>query len=198
MSVREIPVAAVLEGATDSAVAERLLEHVGLTLGDVYGLRGKAHNDQRLHGYNNAARFAPWFVLRDLDRDAPCAPTLVKALLPAPSLHMRFRVAVHQMEAWLLADAGAMSSHLSVPLARIPTSPDALANPKATLVRLARGSSKRAVRRDMAPRAGSGAMVGPGYTTFVAAFARDRWRPAVAAAQSPSLAKCIAALKTLR
>lgn len=88
--IREsIPVSVVLEGSTDSAVAERLLAHVGLTMGDVYGFRGKSQNDRRLPDYNNAARFARWFVLRDLDDDAPCAPELVRALLPSPSPHMR-------------------------------------------------------------------------------------------------------------
>lgn len=198
MNAQRVWVAAVVEGPTDAAVAERLLEHVGLALGPVYGLRGKAYNDQRLKGYNNAARFAPWLVLRDLDRDGPCASALVDALLPAPSSHMRFRVAVREMEAWLLADAGALSRHLSVPIGQIPSNPDDLPDPKRALVQIAQRSSKREIRRDMAPRAGSGAMVGPGYTTFVVEFARTRWRPEVAAIQSPSLARCIAALKTLR
>jgi hypothetical protein len=34
---------------------------------------------ERLGGYNNAARFSPWLVLVDLDRDADCPPPFVAA-----------------------------------------------------------------------------------------------------------------------
>lgn len=194
MTTRLTPVSVVVEGSTDSPVAERLLKHAGLTLGRVYGLHGKSQNDLRLPGYNTAARLAPWLVLRDMDNDAPCAPELVKVLLPRPSRHMRFRIAVRAMEAWLIADPGALSTFLSVPSSQIPANPDDLADPKREIVRLAQLSTKVSIRRDMVPRAGSGASVGPGYGARIMHFVAERWRPAVAATRSPSLAGCIKAL----
>jgi hypothetical protein len=42
----------VVEGKTDEFVARRLFEHVGLVVGTVYGLNGKADILMRLSGYN--------------------------------------------------------------------------------------------------------------------------------------------------
>lgn len=195
MSVQAIPVTVAVEGYTDTPIVQRILEHAGLQAGTVYEVRGKDQIDIRLSGYNNAARFAPWFVLRDLDQDAPCAPDLARTLLPVPSRFMCFRIAVHQVESWLLADAERLALFLGVSAARIPPNPDEIADAKAALVRLARGSTSRAIRQDMVPRPKSGASVGPGYSGRIREFAAGRWRPRVAATRSASLARCLQALK---
>jgi hypothetical protein len=63
-----------VEGRTDEAVGKRLLAHAGIEAGAVYGLRGKHDLDGKLPAYNNAARFSPWLVLRDLNTDSPVLP----------------------------------------------------------------------------------------------------------------------------
>lgn len=73
------------EGTVDTAIARRILGDLGLESGAVHGEKGKNWLDRNLRGYNNAARFAPWLVLRDLDRDAECAPELLASLLPFSS-----------------------------------------------------------------------------------------------------------------
>lgn len=190
-----IPV--VLEGDTDVPVVSRLFELVGLELGTVYGLRGKNLLDQRLPAYNNAARHSQWFALRDLNGDAPCAAGLVEALLPHRAAGMCLRIAVRATESWLLADRDRMSEFLSVPVHRIPADPEAIDNPKLYLVNLARRSRKRASREDMVPAPGTTARVGPGYSARIIEFASKIWRPEVARAASPSLARCMAALRGL-
>ena len=40
----------------------------------MYGKSGKGALLERLLNYNQAARFAPWLVVVDLNRDAECAP----------------------------------------------------------------------------------------------------------------------------
>src|SRR4051794_1071370 len=107
-------VSILVEGLVDAEVSRRLLAHVGMDVGGVYGLRGKARVDERLQAYNRAAEHACWFVLRDLDEDAPCGGELVRLLLPEQSRRMIFRVAVHAVEAWLLADAQRLSGYLGV------------------------------------------------------------------------------------
>ena len=67
----------LVEGATDLAVVERILTVAGHEPGNHYGLRGKAWLDSKLRAYNNAARFFPWLVLRDLNSDAACAAVCV-------------------------------------------------------------------------------------------------------------------------
>lgn len=55
---------------------------------------------------------------------------------------MCFRIAVREVEAWLLADAEQAAGFLAVPLARIPAEPETLPDPKATLIALAGRSRK--------------------------------------------------------
>jgi len=188
-----IPV--LVEGDSDVAVARRLLDLVGLELGPVYGLRGKNLLDQRLDAYNQAARRRKWLVLRDLNGDARCAPELAGRLLPHPSRGMCFRVAVRALEAWLLADRANIARFLSVPIHRIPTDPDEVANPKLELVSIARRSRRVAIREDLVPAPTTSAQVGPGYTSRVIEFATDLWRPRTAASLSDSLARAIASLE---
>jgi hypothetical protein len=190
-------VTTAVEGDSDVPMVERIVTHVGGEMGSPYVQRGKDRLDLNLSGYNNAARRAHWFVLRDLNGDEPCAPSLVTRLLPNPSELMRFRVAVHAAEAWLMADAERMADFLSVARSRMPGAPDDIADPKGFLVNLARRSRDRRIRNDMVPRAGTTARVGPGYTARIIEFTLGAWRPEVAANTSPSLARCLRAVEAL-
>ena len=193
-----------MEGSVDEAVVRRLIEQVGGISGPVYGRNGKHHLRQRIANYNQAARQLPWVVLVDLDHDAECAPPLRSAWLPALSPHMCFRVAVRQVEAWLLADRERVAKFLSVSASRIPHNPESVEHPKHLLVDLARSSRRRDIREDMVPRPGSGRPVGPAYTARLIEFVisqRTGWRPDVAARFSDSLnrsLRCLRRLKTSR
>lgn len=94
----------LVEGMQDEAVAKKLLMHVGLEIGTVYGRSGKPHLLKRIGAYNKAAYYAPWFVLVDLDMDAQCPSHALTQWLSEPAAQMRFRIAVRSIEAWLLAD----------------------------------------------------------------------------------------------
>lgn len=184
-------------GDLDEVVARRLLGHVGLDCGNVYGLMGKEHLRQRIGGYAAAARIAPWFVLVDLDHEGPCAGALVTAWLPVPPVMMRFRVAVREAEAWLLSDRMTLARFLSVSRDLIPNAADDLQDPKSTLVAIARRSRSRAMREGMAPRVDSGRKIGPLYVAELSRFVREQWNIDAAAVASESLARCVASLRTL-
>ena len=184
------------EGPTDFPVLRRLLSEAGHQIAFTYGGSGKQALDRDLGGYNAAARFTPWLVLRDLDHDEPCASALAGRLLPSPAPHMRLRIAVRETESWLMADAEALAEFLSVSPASIPLAPDALNDPKGELVNLARRSRRRDIREDMAPRPGFTAVVGPAYGSRLAEFVRMHWRPSVAAERSPSLRRTLQRLRT--
>lgn len=190
-------IAAAVEGVVDEAVVQRLIKHVGAALGDVHGRRGKAYLRERMAGFNNAARHAPWFILVDLDRDADCAPPLRAAWLPNPSPLLCFRIAVREVEAWLLADRERLAEFLRVSRARIPASPERLASPKAQMVTLARNSRRRDIRADMVPRPESGRNEGPAYASRLIEFVSSRWRPDEAARNSDSLRRAIDCLRRL-
>lgn len=187
-----------VEGVTDTAVVARLFAWLGMEVGPVYGQRGKAYLDKHLPAYNNAARFAPWLVVRDLDTDFECAPVLTAALLPTPAAFMRLRVAVREVESWLLADRVRIADFLSVALNRVPVDADSIGNPKSFMVELARQSRRRQIKEDLVPAAGSGTKVGPGYAARLIEFARGAWRPQAAVRNSASLRRCVAALEPWR
>jgi len=192
-----IVIHAAVEGLVDEAVARRLLEAAGASAGDVHGRNGKAWLHQKLRAYNEAARYGPWLILVDLDQDAECAPPLRRQWLPNAAPRMCFRIAVHAVEAWLMADAASLASFLRVPAARIPADPESIPNPKQEVVNLARQSRLAAIREDMVPREGSGCPIGPAYSSRLIEFVNHRWRPEVAAKRSESLKRAIERLTEL-
>lgn len=188
----------VVEGLADEAVARRLAEVSGFPVGPAYVKQGKQEVDPRLAAYAAASKFGPWLVLRDLDHDADCAPSLLDRLLPDRPPGLLVRIPVRSVESWLLADHENLAAYLGLSKASLPAKPDELDQPKRTLVALAARSRRRQLRRDMSPGEASTAVVGPAYTSRVIEFASDLWMPQKAARRSPSLRRCLSALRKLR
>ena len=193
----KVSVNILVEGSTDEPVAKRLLSHVGLEAGTVYGKRGKPHLLKRLPNYNKAADRLPWFVIVDLDMDTSCPPEAIVMWLPNPSDGMRFRIAVRAIEAWLMADRENMAKFLGVARSTIHHDIERDPAPKETLINIARKSRNRSIREDIVPRQMSGAKVGPLYVSRLTEFVENMWRPDVAANESESLYRCIRALSKL-
>lgn len=196
MSNGHVPFTAAVEGSVDEVALLRIAEFAGIEVATVYVTNGKSNLVRRLGGFNEAARYAPWLVLVDLNGTS-CAPDLLGQILPAPSALMTCRVAVRAVEAWLMGDCDHLASFLGVAASRLPVDPDAVADPKQTLVNAAATSRRRAIREDMAPRPGSGRAVGPNYAGRLIEFLTDEtggWRPDVAATRSNSLARAIRAI----
>lgn len=192
-----VPVSVAVEGTLDEAVARQLLQAVGVATGRVFGKRGRPYLLQNLSGYNAAAQHAPWFVMADLDRSHPCAPTAIGAWLPASSRHMYLRICVQEVESWLLADCPRIASFLGVAQNAVPKDPDALPDPKQVLVNLARRSRKRSVREGLVPTDGSGRSEGRTYTSDLSVFVRESWDISEAALRSPSLSRALLRLTRL-
>jgi len=182
------------EGTLDSAVARRLLLDHGHEIGPIYQRGGKSRLDPSLPGFNNAARFSPWFILRDLDHDAECPPDLLRAICPDPAEHLILRIPVREIETWLLADRTPLASFLRVPVGQVPSNPEALDSPKRTVVQVARRSRSNNIIRDLVPEDGVSAVVGPRYSTRLSEFVFGNWDPIRASAQSNSLHRCLAAV----
>jgi hypothetical protein len=136
-------------------------------------------------------------VLVDLDHDADCAPILRDSWLPAPSRFMCFRVAVREVEAWLLADRQRIARFLGVALAKVPHTPDLIDDPKGAMVNLARRSRRKEIREDMVPLPGSGRPEGPAYASRLIEFSSTLWRPGIAERQSDSLRRCRRGLRAI-
>lgn len=189
-----------VEGYVDEAVLQRLVTHVGAEVGTIYGKTGKEELLRRLPAYCNAARTQPWVVLVDLDHSWDCAPQGVSAWLPEGAPFLCFRIAVRQVESWLLADWERFASFLAVRPGALRNNPETLPDAKRMVVDLARKSRRKAIQKDMVPRPGSGRSVGPAYTSRLIEFIGDGgagWRPEIASLYSDSLHRCLRCLRRL-
>lgn len=131
-----IPVNLATEDELSEAVLIRLLTFVGrYAIGTPYRRGGYGYLRRTIHGWNQAAGGVPFIVLTDLDR-CECPAALKGDWLKKP-LHpnLLFRVAVREVEAWLLADAANLAAFLGISGKFVPAGPDDLTDPKAVLVR---------------------------------------------------------------
>lgn len=187
----------VIEGDTDEPVARKLVQDAGLEVLQVFDAGGKGSIDKWFVKYNQASLSCPWFVLRDLDRDASCAPGFLKKRKIEQGLFMAFRLAVRELEAWLLADREGIAQFLAVPSSLVPRAPDEEPDPTLSLISLARRSKRRAIERALVPRPGDSAQVGPGYEAAIIDFGSNHWDLERACVCSPSLRKARSALHAL-
>ncbi|MDE0243943.1 MAG: hypothetical protein OXM59_01145 [Gammaproteobacteria bacterium] len=190
-------ISAAVEGAVDEAVVRKLITQAGGKTGSVYGKNGKPELLRRIDGYSNAARYAPWIVLVDLNGDAECAPSILNDWVPRPAPQLCFRIAVREVEAWLIADTQTFSRFLSIQPANLPSQPEILERPKDNVVNFARRSRRTAIRRDMVPREGSGRRVGPAYASRLIEYIEQHWQPTTAAQRSESLRRAMDCLERL-
>ena len=164
----------------------------------IYNRGGNGYLKKNINGFNNAASGVPYLVGTDLDR-YDCPPALISDWLAHPKYHnLLIRVAVHEAEAWVLADREGFASFLGISAAKIPEDVEALAKPKETLIQLARTSRKRNVRDDICPPPHSTSKVGPNYNARLGGFVSQSWNPTVARLKSPSLNRTINRLIAFR
>jgi hypothetical protein len=186
-----------VEGYTDEVVVRKLMTEAGevFRINACYGKQGKDYLLQNLPRFHHAAQAMPYFVLLDLDDKDECAPILMKKFPNVESGKLIIRIAVREMEAWLLADRENMAQFLGVPVNKIPFRPDDVLNPKQLIVNLARKSKKtRTIIQDMVPSAGSTSKVGKNYTGKIIEFIANHWDVKNAAQHSTSLQKAISAI----
>lgn len=136
------------------------------------------------------APHVPVLLLTDLDR-RECAPGLVAdwlGQLPKPD-SLLFRVAVREVEAWLLADRDNFSAFTRVPRTKLSQMPESLEDPKKTLLNLVMRYSPLELKREIVTDHGGGPTQGFAYNERLAEFVRNSWNPAQAAARADSLAR---------
>lgn len=179
----------LVESALDETVLRRLLTETGRYDIDACStMGGKAKLKKAAPKYNAAALLYPYFLLVDLDNDE-CPPGLIEEWLPhGRSPNLVFRVAVHEVEAWLLADKTGLSEFLQVSAAVFPrTLPDQISDPKRTLIEIARRSRSRQIREAIVPGPESTSRVGKDYNGILSQFVFRYWSIDAAIKNSPSL-----------
>jgi len=191
-----IPVHLAVEDELSEAVLRRLLAYAnrGYAVGTAYGRSGYGYLRNSIAGWNRAARVVPFVVLTDLDT-YPCPAALIDEWIPRHRhANLLLRVAVHEVESWVLADPANLSVFLRVNSSIIPRDPDSLPDPKAVLVDAAGRSRSREIRSRVAPKRGSTAKQGPDYNACLIQFVAGTWSVDTAAAASPSLKRTVARL----
>ncbi|MBU6265949.1 MAG: hypothetical protein KGN34_00325 [Sphingomonadales bacterium] len=167
----------------------------------IVGLRlrknGAGYLKSKMSNFCQMARREPVLVITDLDR-IHCAPKLRADWtrgLDIPT-KMLFRIAVREIESWILADARGFSKLLGIPVAQVPKNPDDIPDPKETLINLAKRSSK-GVRMDLVATRGTIASQGIGYNRIICRFVDENWSIREAAENSVSLSKAVARIQEL-
>jgi hypothetical protein len=195
-----IPINLAIEDELSEAVLKRLLAHAqrDYHVGRSYGRTGYGYLRKTIGGWNQAARGKPFIVLTDLDR-AACPPELIRQWLSRPQHpNLLLRVAIREVESWLLADSEKLPGYLNIREDQMPDSPDTLADAKQTLVNLARKSRSVEIRSRIVPKADSTAKQGPDYNACLCSFVGDRWDVDGACQRSPSLRRTVARLATFK
>jgi len=188
-----IPIHIAVEDVLSEMVLRKILEHScrGYELCSCYRRQGAGYLKKNIRGFNNAAKGIPFLLLTDLDT-AGCAPELIRTWLSVSrNPNFLFRVAVREVEAWLLADRFGFSKFLKISEKRIPVNADDISDPKQMIVNLARKCRSRELRNAIAPRSGSTAKVGPDYNGKMAYFTLHLWDVDRALINSPSLARTV-------
>ena len=188
-----------VEDLLSEAVGKAVLTSVRMSSTLTIGLKGNTYLRKKASGLNKTAKAFPVLLLTDLDIPSSCPPELIRKWLGEPMEEgLIFRVAVMEVESWIMADREAFARFLGVSRDRVPREPDQVRNPKEKILLLAKSSRKRHVRDDILPARGSTAKVGPGYNTRLGEFARTEWDPRRAASASPSLNRSLSAIKHFR
>ena len=160
---------------------------------------GRGNVQRELGAYARLAQAMPVLMGVDLDGD-DCAPTLLEhwgELPQKPGLLLR--VAVREIEAWVLADKRRFATFIGAVPNEVPGRPDELDDPKRSLLDVARAYARPELKSDLVPRNYDATYprIGPAYNLRMCAFVTMKWRPQVARAKSESLHRAMVALEQL-
>ena len=194
-----VPVILVVEDVLSEGVLRRILD---VTRGRFLvtaclGKEGFGFIRKNLPVFNRVAPRSPFVILTDLDTN-PCPSGMLREWFSEP-LHpnLIIRVAVREVEAWLLADRRGFARFAGIGLDAIPRDVEAIEHPKEFLIGISRRGHAR-IRGALVPREGKSARVGPDYNGCLLRFTHHHWSVRRAAEASPSLARACRALAAFR
>ena len=183
-----MPVALATEDILSEAIGLRLLAELPAPVTPSLLLRkdGFGYLRSSMNKWRQLAQHQTVLVLADLDQ-VSCPIELKAQWLgskPASS-GLLLRIAVREVESWVLADHEAMRKPTGNK-GTLPPEPDTLPDPKQQLLKLAKLAA-RPIRQDLVKEAGAVASQGAGYNRRLTDWARSDWNPERAAERSPSL-----------
>jgi hypothetical protein len=187
------------EDELSEAVGSRLVAEILPQFEVIQKLRrgGNGYLKTKCQNFNLMALRHPVFLITDLDK-SPCAGGLIERWFDNSPLNpnLKFRVAVREIESWLLADHQGMETLLKKGANNITLTPDQLQNPKEYLLERAK-RAPRDVRHDLIKSKGALATQGLGYNSRLCEFVSNIWQPDRASQRSDSLARAILRLREM-
>ncbi|MEZ2224858.1 hypothetical protein [Microcoleus sp.] len=189
----DIPINLVFEDVLSEAVLKEMLKQSQrpFLVGSRSNKKGFGDIKNSLPAYNNAAKRMPYLVLTDLD-NADCPLVILSEWLTQPKHpNLLFRIAVKEVEAWLLAHREAFAKFLGISVDLIPADVDKISDPKQVLINLAKKSKKRELREGIVPDRNSTTKIGKDYNGQLIQFVNESWQVASAQTNSPSLQRAM-------
>jgi hypothetical protein len=158
---------------------------------------GNGYLKTKCQNFNQMAKRHPVLLITDLD-NSTCPSALIQNWFGGSVVNenLKFRVAVKEIESWLLADHSGMTKLLGKGANSIVENPDQLHNPKEYLLQCAK-RAPRDVKNDLIRSRGALATQGLGYNARLCAFAKDEWAPENASQRSNSLARAMQRLREM-
>lgn len=186
------------EDELSEVIAEKLLREASNKVNIVQNLRkgGYGYLYSKMDSWRQISRQVPVFIFTDLDA-LECAPSLIKKWCGGRPLdnNLHIRVAVREVESWLLADKEGFRSLIGS-RGSIPLSPDDLPDPKAELLSLAK-NAPREIRQDLVQEYSGNLRQALGYNARLVTFVQNTWSSERAAKNSPSLQRTRIRLENL-
>ncbi len=186
-----IPLNLAVEDLVSETVIRTIIKQSGrpFLIGRCYGKKGAGYLKSKIRGFNNAAKGIPFFVLTDLDQ-VECVPILLQSWVNIP-LHPNFifRVAVKEIESWILADRKNFAQYFQISIKYIPKNTDEILDPKRELIKIVSKSKKRDLKEAIVPQKGGTARIGPDYNAKICEFINTKWNVYSAMKFSRSLKK---------
>ncbi len=194
-----IPINLVFEDELSEFVLSKLLYTFGdkFYTGTSYNGHGFGYIKSKINGFNQACIAIPFLVLTDLDNTA-CPITLIKDWFENPiHKNMIFRIAVREVESWLLADIEGYSRFLRISASHFPQFPELESDPKQTLINLTRRTRNRILKEDIVP-INNNARIGPNYNGRLMEFVFNYWDLNRAMGRSHSLTRAYKKLENFQ
>jgi hypothetical protein len=196
--MKELYITLAVEDYLSEAVARKLLVQVNskYRVSQCLCKGGNGYLKAKINKFNQAAQFTPFFVLTDQDRGCP-PEKISRWLKQKASRYFIFRIAVMEVESWVMAHREAFAEFAGISLDCVPGRPDELEDPKRSLLALAARSRSSRLRADLIPAPGSTATVGPDYNNRLSEFIRTDWNVFEAAKNSESLHRAVVCIREL-
>lgn len=189
------PIAIATEDSLSEAIALRLISDIPTPhfIQFKLGKTGNGYLKSKMSSWYQMAQHQVMLVLTDLDRANCLVEFRDQWLVTAPPPNLLLRIAVREVESWVLADHTAMRVLIGSK-GVLPAAPDELADPKQSLLKLAK-SAPKPIRDDLLKTIDGHLAQGLGYNARLTAWVNSEWSPQRAAERSPSLARARLRLK---